>query len=617
MTEVSPEERREIESKFVRNLAIAAAILAGLPALIAWQSGPIGGVYLGHQFATDDHMVYAAWMRQAMDGRFLFDNRFTTDAQPGLTIHLYFLVMGWIAKFLGIPITTLIARMGFSAGFVYLLHRLVRRMDWTIHATKLSLLFSVLGGGIGFALWHDFGVAIVKPAPDFLNQILMGRLPIDTWQPEGFVLSSMLTNGLFMVSLCLILFIFDCFLEAEQSWKPVLPGAIAFGVLMNIHSYDVLLIGMVMFGFLVMAWARDKATKAWIIRSLAISAGIIPTALWFVYVLREDPVFQARAATETFSPNFRQVLFGYFFLILLAVPTLFASRDGKKRPYFASGLYVAVLLLLAVLAQNHTDGYFIPMVVWVLLYGFTVFLLYSVANLNSARNLFVSWALVGTIAIYFPMLFQRKLGMGLVIPWAVLAAGGAAIILAKQERSARNLATALAIIIIGASGFRWVFREITLAQTNVANTIVHPVYLSADANKVITALNQISEKKVVVAPPGIPARAVDSAGQTIPDTFLTPIMPDLNPIASGLTGAYTYAGHWSETPKYNERRGELERFFYRPGLPEDKKAWLNEIGATHVIVPSPEAFPQMELPDLSSLGEVVVQGTQFSLIKVN
>jgi len=240
-----------------------------------------------------------------------------------------------------------------------------------------------------------------------------------------------------------------------------------------------------------------------------------------------------------------------------------------------------------------------------------------VANLNSARNLFVSWALVGTIAIYFPMLFQRKLGMGLVIPWAVLAAGGAAIILAKQERSARNLATALAIIIIGASGFRWIFREITLAQTNVANTIVHPVYLSADANKVITALNAITDKKVVVAPPGIPARAVDSAGQTIPDTFLTPIMPDLNPIASGLTGAYTYAGHWSETPKYNERRGELERFFYRPGLPEDKKAWLTEIGATHVIVPSPEAFPQMELPDLSSLGEVVVQGTQFSLIKVN
>ena len=81
---------REIR-KFGKILALAAAALAALPVLLGFLAKPEGQTYLPFHLSLDDHMVYAAWMRQAMDGHSLFDNRFTTDAQPGLTFHLLFL----------------------------------------------------------------------------------------------------------------------------------------------------------------------------------------------------------------------------------------------------------------------------------------------------------------------------------------------------------------------------------------------------------------------------------------------------------------------------------------------------------------------------------------------
>jgi arabinosyltransferase C len=77
-------------------------VLVSLPAILAWQSAPAGSTYLGYVFSTDDQMVYAAWIRQAMAGQFLFDNRFTNAPQPGLTINLYFLLLGQVARGTGI-----------------------------------------------------------------------------------------------------------------------------------------------------------------------------------------------------------------------------------------------------------------------------------------------------------------------------------------------------------------------------------------------------------------------------------------------------------------------------------------------------------------------------------
>ena len=606
------------DRKFALQLAAVATALAALPALIIAMIAPAGSSYLGHVYNTDDHMVYAAWMRQAMDGQLLFDNRFTTDAQPGLTIHLYFFVLGLFAKVLGIPLAANLGRLACTFLFVLLLHRLVSKLGWDRTATRLATAVPIIAGGIGFLVWQTFGQAFIGGGPE----LFLGKLPIDVWQPEVFVFPSMLTNGLFMVSLCLILTVFLAVLEARESKKAVLWGALAMLALMNIHSYDVLLVTFVLVGFLAATMVQKQMTGHWVLRAVLIGLGAIPAALWFVYVLRNDPVFQARAATETFSPNFRQVAFGLFLPMILGLTGLAMRKTDdvaeRKRWSVGFGLSGFILLGLFLQASHHLKSeYFLDMPVWVVVFAAVVAVSALLSSKNPSENLFISWALVGTVAIYFPALFQRKLAMGLAIPWGVLAAMGVIAILARQDLNVRRLGTAFLLLILGATSLRWVNRELTLAKANVSNTTMHPVYLSGDMQRIFDYLNQQPGTKVLIAMPGI------ASGAIAEDTPAEPVLPDLNPLATGLTGVYTYAGHWSETPDYGRRRNDVTKLFIGNLSDQERSDLLKKTDAQYVLSPTPAFMKpllegqQIAFFDFSQLGEVVVDGEKFRLIKLN
>jgi hypothetical protein len=483
------------------------------------------------------------------------------------------------------------------------------------------MALAVFGGGLGFLVWHTFGVLIVRPAPEILSGPMLGRLPTDVWQPEGFVFPSMLTHDLFMVSLCLILTVFLAVLVSQKTWTRVAIGAVASLVLMNIHSYDVLLVGLVLLGLVVMQASRRALTLGWVGRAALVIAGSIPAALWFVHVLANDPVFQARAATQTYSPNFRQVLFGYLPMMILGFGALAArpaANGAERKRRIAGSLLAAVVFgVFTYAAKDAVDGtFFLSPVTWGAAFAAMLVSLVLLADENPAWNLIASWALIGTVAIYFPGLFQRKLAMGLSVPWAILAALAIAYLGRNQERNPRNLATALFIILMSASSFRWLLRELDFIRWNVSSTTLQPVYLNQDVVKILNNLNSISGRKVVVAPPGVQGFVQDSNGGREPDMFLSPMVPDLNPIVSGLTGSYTYAGHWSETPDYNRRRGELSQLFYGSQPVQLRLDTLHQIGAQYIIAPVPEAFPQLKLFDFRAVGKVVVDGSEFRLIVV-
>ena len=614
--EPSPEARAGIERRFVWIATLVAVLLAGLPSIIALLRAPAGASYLGFEFNTDDHMVYSAWMRQAMDGHFLFDNRFTTDAQPGLTVHLYFWALGLIAKVFGIPLTSNLARLFFTGLFVPLLYKLVRRVSPSVFVTRLAVSLTVVGGGLGFVVWHNFGREIVRDGPGPLKAAMGGLLPVDVWQPEAFVFPSMLTNGLFMVSLCLILVIFQSFLDAKEGWKPVVWGGLALGLLMNIHSYDVLIVGFTMAGFLAMQLAVKRLSGVWILRGLAMTAAVIPAALWFVYVLQSDAVFQARAATPTYSANFRAVFFGYALMFAVALPGLLLRwQSWKKR----IGLGLVALLIVGLLIASASAGseYFLTPVTWAPCAVIALAALYLMADEEPAVNLLLAWAVMGLIALYFPALFQRKLAMGLSVPWAILATLGFAEMVNKLDRGARNLAAALAAILFGATSLFWIVRrENYLIRRDVSTTTVHSVYLRQDAREIVKLLGQSTKRTVVIAMPGIPSPDLDEAGERIPDEFGTPAIPDLNPVLSGLAGVYTYAGHWSETPDYDRRRAESQAVFLAGTDPARRMAILEHIKPDYIVAPATETYTS-GFADLSSLGEVVYSGTQFKLIRLS
>lgn len=596
-------DEREIH-KFGKILGLGAAALAALPVLLGYLARTEGQTYLPFHLSLDDHMVYAAWMRQAMDGHALFDNRFTTDPQPGLTLHLLFLFLGWVAKFVGIPLTLTLARIGFSYAAVRLLASFVARCGLTSFTGKFALVTSVFGGGLAFLNWHTFGDAYTK-GPAWMSLLTGGRQPIDNWQPEAFVFPSMLTNGLFMAALCLILWTFNSVLDARSSWKPVIPGVIAFGVLMNVHSYDVALVAMVLLAFVVSLVASKAFETKWALRAFVIGLGAIPAALWFMNVLQKDPVFKARAETLTYTTGFREIIVGIAPLFLLAILALVRSDLPHPRKYAATALLVVLTVWLWIATSGPQNGYALSLAEWAVAFLLALAVAALVAKPDIGWNLLWSWAAVALVAPYFPALFQRKLSMMLAIPWAILAAIALANELQRMERQPRNLVAALTLAVMCLSSVFWLRRDVELARLGVSKTVVHNLYLTRDETQIMKRLNEIGDGRNAVAIPGIPVPTMDGPA------FLT----DLSPILSGLTGVHTYAGHWSETPNYNTRRNEVTDFFMRTHTDAERRAMLDKFGTDFLVAPRPEAYDGA-FPDMRTLGEVLYEGDQLVLIKV-
>ncbi|MCW5939030.1 MAG: hypothetical protein KF884_04180 [Fimbriimonadaceae bacterium] len=607
---------------FSRRFGILVVFLALMPALIGFASAPPGSLYLGVQTNVDDHMVYAAWMRQAMEGRFLFENRFAVESQPGLTLNLYYLALGLMAKAVSIPVAWLMARAVFSFLFVVLLGRFLLRIGLDAFQTKLSIVLVTFGGGVGFFVWEKFGQVVVN-SPELLKSITAGKLPIDVWQPEAFVFPSMLTNGLFMASLCLILVTLQAVIESKESWAPVLRGALAFGALMNIHSYDALLVVLVLLGFLVAQLASRDVTWAWLGRTAVIGLGAVPAAAWFVYVLGQDPVFQSRAATETFSPVFRQVALGLLQAVVLTGLGITAAKEKRMLAGISLALFTGVVAFFLwssnpPVADYSMAGPFVAESVlpFLLVFASALGALALMARKERGINFVWAWALVGVAAVYFPALFQRKLAMGLVVPWGILAAVGLSSVLRRFETSTRNLVASLAIIVTSASSLFWFQREALFIRNNVASTAVHPVYYSRDTSRILAILSEVKGRKVVLAMPGV----WNPVG---PADFSTPLVPDLNPVLTGLAGATSFAGHWSETPDYIRKRNLALSFFLASTTDQQREEILRFVQPDYIVAPNPQTFGStptgngpLSIADVRKVGRVVYDGNQFILISL-
>ena len=595
-------------AKFTRIVAGAVGLITLLPFFVGLSAGfTTGTTSLYQGTAVDDLMVYSAWMHQAGEGRLMFDNRFAVDDQPGLTINVYFLVLGWLGKLIGIPAALALIKPVMAVTLVLLLGRLIERLRLSRYSAKFTLGLAVWGGGVGWMGWQNFGQ--VAPEGSLGRSLFGAFLPIDVWQTEALTLPSMLVNGLFSASLCLTIGILLCVFAAKSSWKPVLPGALMMLVLMNIHSYDMALLGLALLGGIAAMMGRKRPDLVWIGRVFCMVLGSAPAALWFVYVLQQDKVFQARAATLTYSPLPIQAVFGLLPAIVLAVAGLWIR--GRQAPIrrWGVGLLTAALALAcaATLGRDPNSGFLFQWAEWLVWVAITLAGLFMIRPSMEERGIMASWAWIGLAAPYMPMLFQRKLFMGIAIPWAFLAGWGAGGWIERRTRSRRNSVSAAVLAFAGLSSLFWLQRELLFIRNNVSSTTVNAVQIRPDTVEILKRIDERPGRTVAVAFPGAPAMGEDGP------LLQAPVINDLNPLLAGLAGAYAYAGHWSETPDYAERRNMAVSLFLGP--PEVRAEALATIDPDVIVMPHPEALPDLTLPDPTEFGEVIYEGENYILIE--
>jgi len=561
--------------------ALFTVFISCIPYLYGAWNTKEGEMYLGLHMNLDDQMVYAAWTKQASEGRFFFENLFTTDPQLGKNVNFYFFTMGQLARWVWIPTAMHIGRIVFTILFLLQLLSFAKRVTGSPFAQKVLVVFAVFGAGLGWLFWKRYGQ----------------ESPIDVWQPEAFTFPSLMTNTLFPVSLWLMFVVWNSILGARDSWRPVLPGALAAFFLTNIHTYDTLNIAIVGLGLLLCTISGKTFSKDWLIRASMIALAAVPPVLWFVYMRANDSVFAARAATPTFSPPIPLVVLGLGLLIPLAwLGMVFCTKRASLLS--SSNLFLSLFLYLVLLSALHFAqkawGAELDVrwtLAWVLFtFAFAIYGA-SFRITNPAQALLVTWSLIGIALLYYPGLFQRKLAMGLSIPFSMLAGLFVSQGLEQIRRfDYRRLFTLLILLLIGFTNLRWIHREIEMAQDNISITTLHPVYLDPELTKIIETLEKNRKKNdVLLSIPGFSRRTDEDEWELL--------LPDLNAIATGLTGIKTYAGHWSETSNYLEKRAELVNMLYAQGATrESANEILRRTGATYVIFPLGEKAEVISSP---------------------
>jgi hypothetical protein len=504
-------DKRELQYAVSGALGIMA--LTCISYVIVWWFTPLDAVFPGLLYNSDDHGVYFAWMRQAESGRLLFRNLFTTEPQRGVYFHLYFLLLGWLARLPGIeiPIAYHLGRVLFGTVTLVLVYRLATLFTADIFTRRCMFWVTALSGGLGWTVWRDRASV---------------TLPVDVWQPEALTFASLYTNGLFCVSLALMLGVVICLLVAETRGPRWAVAAGLCGLLLgNVHSYDVIHLTAAWTAYLLLRWIVGNRFPARELR-LALLAALVasPSVAYMAWLYLAEPVFKARADTATWSPAPHLYLIGYGLLVPLAIQGgVLLWRDGPPGVKDPGGHPLRTLL---------------PM----------------------------GWAAAGILIAYAPFAFQRKMVMGEHLPLGLLA--GIAVACLSRRAAGRlsrpRLAGAIAALItvlLSVSSILYVVRDVRVAFTDgVTSTGTHPVYW----------------------PKGTIAAFEWARRHTDPGSALL-TWPMTGVLGPSYAGRAVYAGHWGETPRYSSRLPEAFAFYWGLWSSEERRQFLKDRGITHVL----------------------------------
>ncbi len=558
--------KREIQ--YAVGGSVAVMLATCIPYLIVWWPTPQDMVFPWVLFNSDDHGVYFAWMRQAADGQLLFRNLFTTDPQRGIYLHSYFLLLGWLSRLTGleIPLAYHVGRFFFGALTLVLVYRLAALFAEEVRTRRIIFWVTALSSGLGWVGW---------------THTVSQSHPVDTWQPEALIFPSLYVNGLFCVSLALMLGVVICLLLAERApnssgWKWAVGAGLCGLALGNIHSYDVIHLTLAWVFYLVGKGVLQRRVPVLELKLALLAAAVaLPSVAHMAWLYKTEPVFQARADTATLSPAPHLYLLGFGLLVPLAAwGGWLILRGGepwkpelRKRLWAGAPIHAIWSITAAVLLSEtgHRNWvWIVPVALWGVVLFFSKKLPWS--DRNARVLLPVAWVLAGIAAAYLPFAFQRKMVMGTHLPLALLAGLAVADLAGRaaagfKRPGAAPVFAALAVLALLPTNFLFLYRDVHLARTEGrTSTGTHPVYWPASDQRAWQWLHKN-------APPGA--------------ALLT--FPFNGVMAPASTGRPVYAGHWGETPNFKDRIPEAVKLYWGPWTPGERKTFLQQHGIRYVL----------------------------------
>lgn len=417
--------------------AVFAAVvmaLTCLPYLYGLLIRPPGAYYSGLLTNPDEHNVYLAYMKQAVEGRWLLLDPFTSEPQSGRVLNVFFLKLGLLCRVTGLPLPIMYHLARVVCGWMLLLavYCLAAQALPEIRYRRLALWLLAFASGFGWRYHAGPG----QPHPiDFGPGLVM---------PEAITFLSLLLNPLFCAAVLLMIAAIGFGAHAISSGKMLsaIFAGIAALMLGNIHTYDLAPVAVVLALYALTLLLQKRLTVRGFFAAGIIILTAVPSLAYQLWLMRIGDVTMANkleSAVESPAPRF-----------------------------LALGLGLPLLLGLVGAVRTARRG-----------------------SSEGARLLAI-WLITGFALVYAPLPFQRKLAQGLQIPAVILAMAAVAPFLARLGPRWRLGALALVLVTVPSNALFVTRAMQDLATNNRAyiSNLMPPLYLRADQRRALGWLDE-------------------------------------------------------------------------------------------------------------------------------
>ena len=328
--------------------------LTCLPYIIAWLVAPADTHYTGLLLNQYDGESYYAKMQQGARGDWLFHLPFTSEPHEGAFVYTFYLALGHLAAFLGLPVPLVyhLARICASLFLLLVAYRFIAQFFDRMRIRQAAFLLLGFSSGLGW---------LVAP---------LGLLTADLWVAEGFTFLSIFVNPHFPLTIGLMLLIFLGVLDRRGQPLRVrrfLGSAVLGLVLAVVQPLAVAVVLVVLGVYLVLLSLRERRLpRDELAATGAVALGSAPVMLYDLYAFRNNPALSAWSAQNlTLSLPPWDYALGYGLILLLALGGIVvALRRRQLTDLFLiawTGSVVVLLYLPFALQRRFITGFHVPL----------------------------------------------------------------------------------------------------------------------------------------------------------------------------------------------------------------------------------------------------------------
>lgn len=359
-----------IKIKIIRLFFVALLffLITGIPYFYGWWISTPSIQFTGFVYNHEDEVQYFSFARQALEGKLLFEDRYTTEPHPRILINWFWWGTGQLMKWTGweIPVSFqayrfLILLVFIGTLFVFLGRYLEGNLRW------MGLVLILWGGGFG---------GIVRIFRKSLN-IIPNGYDFDVWLMESHAFLSMMVSPIYNLAVALMLLVYLFFLkgmENQQNRNFALAGLFSL-LLLFFHPFEFGVVFPVLMFTAILLWLSNwKRNKS---------------AFW-----------------------------GITLFLLISLPGLIYNYYLSRQPVWGEVMNQMALITPDPLQIGFCFGlpFFLTLI--------TFRGLPSLKKVNPTQALLFSWAVVGFFLLYLPVKFQWHLINGWQVPLYILALKG-------------------------------------------------------------------------------------------------------------------------------------------------------------------------------------------------